>query len=198
MAMKRTGLLILLLGVLWSVGCARPNGIGLGGRYLDAKSELTKRRGGDLDKAVSLLEGIAVEDPLYKNNLTLLVRAYYKNGRYPDTLQMASRALAVNPKDEITWITLGLAQLRTRDDANGLASLKGGLSLLSKVSKDGYRGIESWDRRRVVRNSISKTAFLLMKGIEEKENIIRSGDHLLIAIDDEEYIGRGEQQEERR
>lgn len=198
MAIKPIALLLLFLGVLWSMGCARPSGVGLGGRYLDAKSELTKRRGGDLDKAVSLLEGIAVQDPLYKNNLTLLVRAYYKKGRYPDALQMARRALAINPQDEITWITLGLAQLRTRDEANGLESLKGGLSLLSKVSKDGYRGIEFWDRRRVVRNSISKTAFLVMKGIEEKENIIRSGDHLLIAIDDEEYIGRGEQQEERR
>lgn len=189
---------LLAISCLSFLACGRPPGFGLGGRYLDGKDELTKPRGGDINKAISLLETVALEDPLYKDSLTLLGRAYYKKARYRDTFQILKRALAANPKDEIAWITLGLTQLQLGDNENGLESLKGGLTLLSHASKDGYRGIKSWDKKGLVRSALRKAVFLAMKGLEEKLNIIRTGEQLLSMIDREEGVGKIEQEEEAR
>ena len=166
--------------------------MGTGGRYLDAKAEVTKR-GGDLDKAISTLEYVVTQDPFYRDSVTLLGRAYYKKGRYQDALQVFTRAVAVNKEDEIAWIMLGLTQLRLGNDVRGFESLKGGLTLLSKASKDGYRGIEFWDKNGAVRIAIRSAAFAVTKGLENKQGAITTSETLLTRIDDEEWFGRGEQ-----
>lgn len=194
----RVSFWISAVGCFALLGCARPSGVGVAGRYIDGKAELIKNGAGDTTKAVNLLESVAKDDPFYKDSLTLLVWAYYRSGRYRDALQMAQRSLAVNAKDEIAWIAFGLTQLRLGDDDAGLESLKGGITLLSKASKPGYRGIDFWDRQGSVRRALSRTAFFVMKGVGEKDTIIRSAEHLLSTIDQEEWTGRIEQEEERR
>jgi len=172
------------------LGC-RPQGIGIGGRYLDGKLHLVTR--GDVNEAIAKLESVVRQDPLYKDSLTLLGRAYYKSRSYRDALQILKRSLVVNPNDEIAWITLGMTQLRLGDDRNGLESFKGGLTLLSKVSKDGYRDLEFWDIKGSVRRALRKAIFFSSKGLKEKRKIIRIGEILLSRIDDEEWRGKGEE-----
>jgi len=178
--------------VLFVLACWRPGGIGVGGRYLDAKAEVTKRSG-DLDKAIANLEYVVTRDPFYQDSLTLLGRAYYKKGRHRDALQVFTRALVVNKDDEIAWIILGLTQLRLGDDGRGLESLKGGITLLSKASINGYRGIEIWDRNGLVRTALHRAAFAVTKGLEDKQRMIATFEGLLTRIDDEEWYSRGEQ-----
>ncbi|MFQ5849005.1 MAG: tetratricopeptide repeat protein [Candidatus Binatia bacterium] len=182
----------LLFTILFVVACGRPSGFGIGGRYLDAKSEIVKRRG-NINRAITKLEYVVRRDPFYEDSLTLLGRAYYKRGRYQDAFEILKRALAVNPEDEIAWIMLGLTQLRLGDDIRGLESFKGGLTLLSKVSKDGYRGLDFWDKNRLVRSALRKAILYVSKGLEEKKRIIQSGEILLARIDDEEWFGKREQ-----
>jgi len=178
--------------VFFVLACWRPAGFGIGGRYLDAKAELTKRTG-DLDKAIANLEYVVTRDALYQDSLTLLGRAYYKKGRHRDAFQVLTRALAVNQDDEIAWIMLGVTQLRLNDDAKGLESLKGGLTLLSQVSKDGYRGIDVWDRNSVARVALRRAVFAVTKGLEDKPSLIATSEALIARIDDEEWYSRGEQ-----
>jgi len=178
--------------VLFVLACWRPSGIGIGGRYLDAKAEITKRSG-DLDKAIANLEYVVTRDPFYQDSLTLLGRAYYKKGRHRDALQVFTRALVVNKDDEIAWIILGLTQLRLGDDGRGLESLKGGITLLSKASINGYRGIEIWDRNGLVRTALRRAAFAVTKGLENKQGMIATFEALLTRIDDEEWHSRAEQ-----
>ncbi len=186
-----------LLAFLFALGCGRPAGIGIGGRYLDAKFDVWRQRG-DVNGAITKLEYIVKRDPLYKNSLTLLGRAYYKSRRYRDAFQILKRAIAVNRTDEIAWIALGMTQLRLGDDQRGLESVKGGLTLLAKVSKDGYRGTEYWDINGQVRRILRKAIFFAAKGLEEKKRIIRSGEILIDRIDEEEWVlDREELQEER-
>jgi tetratricopeptide (TPR) repeat protein len=174
------------------LACWRPAGIGIGGRYLDAKAEVTKRSG-DLDKAIIDLEYVVAREPFYEDSLTLLGRAYYKKSRYLDALQIFTRALAVNKEDEIAWVMLGLTQLRLGDNVRGFETLKGGITLLSKASKNGYKGIEFWDKNGVVRAALGRAAFAVMKGPEEKQGAIARTEALLAAVDNEEWFGRGEQ-----
>ena len=196
---KSFSVAIIGLGLVHFVAaCSRPAGIGLPGRYLDGRTEVTKRTGGDLTKAVYLLESVAAEDPYYKDSLTLLGRAYYKRGRYTDAFQILQRSLAVNAKDEIGWILLGLTQLRLGQEDKGLESMKGGLTLFSKVAQPGYRGLESWDVHGNVRRALNRAVFASVKGLADKDRIIRDGELLLNAIDFEEYLARGELEEERR
>jgi tetratricopeptide (TPR) repeat protein len=177
---------IILITVFVS-SCWRPAGVGIGGQYLDAKTEIVKGRRGDVNKAVANLEYVVVRDPYYKDTLTLLGRAYYMGGRYQDAYQILRRALTIRPEDEIAWISLGLTELRLGNDAKGLESLKGGLTLFAKVSKEGYRGVEFWDSEGYVRTAMRRAVLAAMKGLEEKERIIQSGEVLLGRIDDEEW-----------
>ncbi len=179
-----------LLAILFVVGCGL-QGVGIGGRYNDAKFEIVRR--GNIGKAITKLEYVVRRDPYYKDSLTLLGRAYYNNRRYRDAFQILKRSLAVNREDEIAWITLGLTQLRLGDDVRGLESFKGGITLLLKVSKDGYRGIDDWDRGRSVRGALRRAVFYAAKGLEKKKVIIRTGEILLARIDNEEWYGSGDQ-----
>lgn len=189
---------VFMLAALWLVGCARPPGFGVGGRYLDAKQEMANARSGDITKTITLLESVAVKDPQYKDTLTLLGRAYYRAGRYADALQVLKRALALDKKDEIAWIALGLAQLQVGDDDNGLDSFKGGITLLSRVAKEGYRRVDDWDKKGLVRSALRRAAFAVLKGVENKPAVIESGETLLTRIDQEERLGKIEEQEEQR
>ncbi len=179
---------LLVIGLLPLLACWRPPGVGIGGRYLDAKLEIAKPRG-NMNKAITKLEYVVRQDPFYEDSLTLLGRAYYRSRRYRDAFQILKRALAVNRENEIAWITMGLTQLRLGDDRRGLESFKGGLTLLAKVSKDGYKGIEPWDPTGSVRRTLRRAIVIASKGVEEKRTIIRIGEILLARIDDEEWEG---------
>ncbi len=192
---------ILVVIVYWlASGCTHiiPR-FGIGGRYLEGKGEVTKSRGGDIDKAILSLEAVVREDPTYQDSITLLGRAYYKKSRYEDAKLILQRALVVNKEDEIGWIVLGLAQMRLGDDGRGLESIKGGLTLLSKAMRDGYRGFNPWDLNGLVRSSLRRSIVLATKGLEDKEDLIRATELLLARIDDEEiWRGREANVERRR
>ena len=64
-----------------------------------------------------------------------------------------------------------------------------GLTLLAKVSKDGYKGLESWDTTGSVRRTLRRAIVIAAKGVEEKRTIIRIGEILLARVDDEEVEG---------
>ena len=177
-------------------GCWRPAGIGVGGNYNDALLELGKtQRGGDVRKAIGHLEYVVRRNPKYKDSLTQLGRAYYYAGRYGSSFEVLKRALALNRKDEIGWIVLGLTQMRQGDDEAGLESFKGGLTLLVQATKEGYREIpdEFWDRRGVVRRALRRSISLARKGVVEKRRIIQSGELLLHRVDRELYDAEEDQ-----
>jgi tetratricopeptide (TPR) repeat protein len=163
---------------------------GIGGRYEEGRDQFFRGRGGDIDKAVAALEYVVSQDPTYKDSLTYLGRAYYNKGRYKDAYAILQRALAVNKDDEIAWIALGLTQLRLGLNNQGIEALKGGITLASRVWVDGYHDYLYWDTRGVVRASLRRSAFLLTKGVEEKENIIQATDRVLALVDDEENFQR--------
>jgi tetratricopeptide (TPR) repeat protein len=193
--------IFLLLAIILSFvsGCSHaiPR-FGIGGRYVEAKGELTKGRGGNIDKAILDLEAVVREEPTYQDSLTLLGRAYYKKGRYEDTRAILQRALVVNKDDEIAWVVLGLAQMKLGDDQKGLESLKGGLTLLSKAMRDSYRGFSGWDVNGSVRTSLRRSVLLATKGSGEKENLIQATEILLSRIDDEEWRQTRDQDLQRR
>ena len=139
-----------------------------------------------MDKAVEALESVVRQDPTYKDSLTLLGRAYYRKGRFRDASQILQRALVINKDDEIAWLTLGMTQLQLGDNERAMATLKGGITLVSKVAKVGYRGYPEWDIKGGVRTAISRAGFEIIKGPEAKENILRACDTLLSRMDDEE------------
>jgi tetratricopeptide (TPR) repeat protein len=163
---------------------------GIGGRYEEGKEQFLRGRGGDMDAAVVALETVVSQDPTYKNSLTYLGRAYYSKGRYQDAFAVLQRAVAVDKNDEIAWIALGLTQLRLGENDKGIESLKGGITLANKVMVDGYHNHIYWDTRGLIRASMRRSAFLLTKGAEEKNNIIQNTDRLLLMIDDEENFQR--------
>jgi len=186
-----SGLILGLIVLLLASGCRfldfRLPALGKAGKYRSAKRDLAKPRGEGASTAVRLLEAIVKEDPFYRDTLTLLGRAYYQQKRYQAALQILERAVLVNKEDEIAWLLLGLTQLRLGNDQKGLESFKGGLSLLyQKATKYGYRGYESWDRNKLVQSSIRRAIFQVQKGgLENKQRLIRSGELILIRIDDE-------------
>jgi tetratricopeptide (TPR) repeat protein len=159
---------------------------GVGGRYEEGKDQFFRGRGGDMDKAVVSLEYVVSQDPTYKNSLTYLGRAYYRKERYKDAYVILQRAVAVNRDDEIAWLALGVTELRLGQNEKGIETLKGGITLASKVLVEGYHNYDRWDLRGAVRTSVRRSAFYLTKGVEEKENIIQSTERLLAQIDDEE------------
>ena len=177
-------------------GCWRPAGIGVGGNYNDALLELGKTpRGGDVKKAIGHLEYVVRRNPKYKDSLTQLGRAYYYAGRYGSAFEVLKRAVALNREDEIGWIVLGLTQMQQGDDEAGLASFKGGLTLLVRATKEGYKEIpdEFWDTRGIVRRGLRRSISLARKGIGEKRRIIQSGELLLHRVDRELYDAEEDQ-----
>lgn len=159
---------------------------GIGGRYEEGRDQFLRGRGGDMDVAITALESVVSQDPTYKNSLMYLGRAYYKKGRYQDAYAVLQRALAVDKEDEQAWIAFGLTQLRLGQNDKGIESLKGGITLANKVMVDGYHNYLYWDTRGLIRASLRRSAFLLIKGIEERENIIQTTERLLTLVDDEE------------
>lgn len=177
------------------VSCSRPaflGGIGTGGKYLEAKEEITRKRGGNIDKAIVSLETVVRDDPTYRDSLTLLGRAYYIRERYGDAKLILQRALAVDKQDEIAWLTFGITELRLGENQKGLEATQGGLTLFGKVSTEGYRGYKYWDRAGKVKIVLRRAVGTARKGLEDRENLIRSIENLLAAIDEEEWMLRSE------
>lgn len=163
---------------------------GVGGRYEEGREQFLRGRGGDMDVAVAALEYVVSQDPTYKSSLMYLGRAYYRKGRYQDAFAVLQRALAVQKEDEQAWIALGVTQLRLGQIDKGMESLKGGITLASKVMVDGYHNYLYWDTRGLIHAQMRRSAFLITKGPDEKNNIIQNTDRLLALIDDEENFQR--------
>ena len=170
------------------IGCSAQNipRFGVGGRYEEGKDQFLRGRGGDMDTAIDALEFVVSKDPAYKNSLMYLGRAYYRKARYQDAHAILQRALALNQEDELAWLAFGLTQIRIGQVDKGLESLKGGITLASRVMVDGYHNYTYWDTRGLIRASIRRSAFLLTKGTEEKDNVIQATDRLLVVVDEEE------------
>jgi len=163
---------------------------GMGGRYEEGRDQFLRGRSGDMDVAVVALETVVSQDPTYKDSLTYLGRAYYRKGRYQDAHAILQRALVVNKEDELAWIAFGLTQLRLGANDKGVETLKGGITLANKVMVDGYKNYVYWDTRGLIRAALRRSAFLLTKGIEEKNNIIEATDRLLAIVDEEDNFQR--------
>jgi tetratricopeptide (TPR) repeat protein len=172
----------------WTVGCTQQQipRFGVGGRYEEGKEQFLRGRGGNMDMAVEALEFVVSKDPTYKNSLMYLGRAYYRKGRYQDAYAILQRALALNQEDELAWLAFGATQLRVGQVEQGVESLKGGVTLASKVMVDGYHNYLYWDTRGVIRASIRRSAFLLTKGADERDGILQTTERLLAQIDEEE------------
>lgn len=196
--LSATGYLLVAISYLLISGCthAIPR-FGTGGRYQEGRDEVTRRRGGNIDQAILSLEAVVRDNPTYRDSLTLLARAYYKKERYQDAFQIVQRALVVNREDEIAWLVLGLTQLRLGMNQQGLESIKGGLTLLSKAMRDGYGGFPQWDLNGFVRSALRRSVLQVTKGLDEKENLIQAVERLLTTIDEEEWYQRGDRAVER-
>ena len=177
----------LLLVAVLIYGCSNslPR-FGTGGRYEEGRDQFLRGRGGDMDRAVVALEAVVMADPTYKDSLTYLGRAYYRKGRYQDAFAILQRAVAVNPDNEMAWMSLGVTQLQLGENEKGIETLKSGITLASKVMVEGYHNYEKWDIRRTIQASIRRSAFLLISESQAKEKIIQSINQLLAQVDDEE------------
>jgi tetratricopeptide (TPR) repeat protein len=185
------GVLLLAVALGFVPACSQPKlFFGVGGKYNQAMIELGRGRGGNIDLAIVNLEEVARKDPTYRDALTQLGRAYYRKGRYQDAHLILQRALAINKEDEIAWLVLGITQLQLGQDERGLEVLKGGLTLLNKVNGEGYRGYDKWDRAGRVRNSVRRAVLAVLKGLEEKQNVIRSVEVVLAQVDNEDFARR--------
>jgi len=183
----------LFIGVLapFASSCSKPDwSFGSGGKYNEASMELIRGRAGNLDKAIQDLQFVVQENPTYRDSLTLLGKAYYRKGRYYEAYSIIQRALAVNRDDEIAWLIFGLSQIRVGENAKGLETIKGGLTLMAKAMKDDYRGYALWDPRGTVRNMLNRAVFQALKGLEERETLIQVNEQLLARIDEEEWFQR--------
>ena len=187
-SVKVCGIFFLALSTL---GCnhAIPY-FGIGGRYEQGKEQFYRGRSGDMDVAITALENVVSQDPTYKFSLTYLGRAYYRKGRFQDAYAILQRAVAVNKDDEMAWMALGLTELRLGRTDNGIETLKGGITLASKAFVDGYHDFLYFDTRGLIKSAVRRSAFLLTKGPEEKESIIRDTDRLMALVDDEENFQR--------
>ena len=163
---------------------------GTGGHYEAGREEFLRGKAGNMDKAVTELEAVVRENPTYKDSLTLLGRAYYRKERYQDAVAILKRAVVVKKDDEIAWIVLGAAQLRLNQNEQGLEAMKGGITLLSKAAVDGYRDYPIWDARGIIRSSIRRTAFILTKEGDNKQELLSEVNTLLARIDDEDNFQR--------
>ena len=183
------GLLLLVLTCQFVFGCSKPDWfVGRSGQYNEGKYEIIRRVGGNMDKAINNFEAIASEDPAYRNTLTLLGRAYYKKGRYPDAHLILQRAVQLKNDDEIAWLIFGITQLRLGDNDRGLESVRGGLTLFSRATADNkYRGYNGWDPADRVKIAGRRAVFIALKGLEQKDDLIRSVESVLSAVEDEEF-----------
>jgi tetratricopeptide (TPR) repeat protein len=187
--MKRIGPIVLLC--LTCAACTHTiPSLGQSGHYLEGRDQFLRGAGGDMNRAASALESVVRADPTYKDSLTLLGRVYYRQGRYADAYVILQRAVAVNKDDEIAWLTLGMTQLRLNDNERGLESLKGAVTILSKVAVPGYREFKDWDLNSQVRTMLRRCALLITKGVEAKDEILRASESLLVRMDDEENYQR--------
>jgi len=182
-----------------SLGCSHaiPR-FGIGGRYEEGRAQFYRGRAGDMDVAVVALETVVSQDPTYRDSLTYLGRAYYRKARYQDAHAILQRALVVNKEDEIAWIAFGLTQLRLGQNDKGVETLKGGITLANKVMVDGYRNHLYWDTRGLIRASLRRSAFLLAKGVEEKNGILEATDRLLVQVDEEDNFQNSVKQQNMR
>ena len=139
-----------------------------------------------MDTAIEALQAVVKDDPTYKDSMTLLGRAYYRKGHYDISRQVLERALLINKDDEVAWLNLGLAQLRLGQEEAGMETLGGAITLVSKVSRGGYRGFPNWDSKGTVRTAISRSVVAYKKGLEEKDALIRAAETILLRMDDEE------------
>ena len=176
----------LLSSVFLSLACnhAIPR-FGIGGRYEEGREQFLRGRGGSMDVAITALESVVSQDPTYKDSLTYLGRAYYRTNQLQPAYAVLQRALIVNKDDEMAWMAFGVTQLRLGQNDAGIESLKGGITLASKVMVDGYHDLIYFDTRGLIRAEIRRSAFLLTKGIDEKTNIIATTDRLMALVDDE-------------
>ena len=183
------GLLLLILGWQFVSACSKPDWfVGRSGQYNEGKYEIIRRVGGNMDKAIDNFEAIASEDPTYRNTLTLLGRAYYKKGRYPDAHLILQRAVRLRNDDELAWLLFGITQLRLGDNDRGLESVRGGLTLFSRATADNkYRGYDVWDPADRVKIAGRRAVFIALKGLEQKDDLIRSVESVLSAVEDEEF-----------
>jgi tetratricopeptide (TPR) repeat protein len=172
--------------VLLSLACnhAIPH-FGIGGHYEEGKEQFLRGRGGDMEVAITALETVVSQDPTYKDSLTYLGRAYYRTNKFQPAYAILQRALIVNKDDEMAWMAFGVTQLRLGQLDAGIESLKGGLTLASKAMVNGYQNFLYFDTRGLIHAQIRRSAFLVTKGIEEKDNIISSTDRLMLLVDDE-------------
>jgi len=177
----------LLLVAVLIFGCSNtlPR-FGTGGRYEEGRDQFLRGRGGDMDKAIVAFEAVVTVDHTYKDSLTYLGRAYYRKGRYQDAFAILQRALAVNPDNEIAWISLGMTQLQLGQNEKGIETLKSGITLASKVMVEGYHNYDKWDIRRTIQASIRRSAFLLISDSQAKDKILQSLSQLLAQVDDED------------
>ena len=159
---------------------------GTGGHYAEGREQFTRGRGGNMDMAIADLEAVVRDNPTYLDSLTLLGRAYYRKGRYVDAHQILQRAVVVNKDDEIAWLVLGMTQLQLQDDDKGLETLKGAITMISKVNKPGYRNYPEWDVKGSIRSAVSRSTVVVLKGPEAKKEILQACDTLLSRMDDEE------------
>lgn len=192
------GFLVAVAIVITSlIGCTAQHipRFGVGGRYEEGKDQFLRGRGGNMDTAIDALEFVVSKDPTYKDSLMYLGRAYYRKGRFQEAHAILQRALALNREDELAWLAFGSTQLRVGQVDQGLESLKGGITLASRVMVDGYHSYLYWDTRGLIRASIRRSAFLLTKGAEEKDNIIQATDRLLAQVDDEENFQKNAYQQ---
>ena len=197
--MSRLTLKVMVLALVAAglAGCWRPAGIGVGGKYIDGVNELSKsRRGGDPRKAIVNLQYVVTRDPTYLDSLTQLGRAYYHAGRYTAALEVLKRALAVNKNDEIAWLVLGLTQFQRGEDEQGLASYKGGLTLLARATRDGYRDFtaEFWDLKGTVRRALRRNISLAREGMRRKSALIVAGEDLLHRIAQQLYDAQADKE----
>ncbi|MSP40041.1 MAG: tetratricopeptide repeat protein [Deltaproteobacteria bacterium] len=181
----------LVLLVTMAIGCSHAVPyFGMGGRYEEGKEQFMRGRTGDMDLAITALENVVSQDPMYKFSLTYLGRAYYRKGRFQDAYAVLQRAVAVNNDDEMAWMALGLTEMRIGRIDNGIETLKGGITLGSKAFMNGYHNWLYFDTRGLIQNAIRRSAFLLTKGAEERANIISDTDRLMALVDDEENFQR--------
>jgi tetratricopeptide (TPR) repeat protein len=192
------GWLLFGVTVTFISSCAKPDWfVGAGGKYNEGNMELLRGRQANLDKAIDSLQFVVQENPTYRDSLTLLGKAYYRKGRFYEAYAITQRAIAVNKEDEIAWLVYGLAQIRVGENAKGLETIKGGLTLMVKAMKEDYRGYPTWDPRRTVRNTLNRAVFQALKGLEERENLIQINEQLLMRIDEEEWFQRHDKTIER-